>query len=55
VTQEELALMAGTTRPTVNEVLRELEKIAWVRLGRGRIDLLERSKLARRVGPTSWS
>jgi CRP/FNR family transcriptional regulator, cyclic AMP receptor protein len=55
VTQEELALMAGTTRPTVNEVLRELEKIAWIRLGRGRIELLERSRLARRVGPTSWS
>ncbi len=50
VTQEELGLMTGTTRPTVNEVLRELERQGAVRLGRGRIEVLQPAALRRRLG-----
>ena len=39
VTQQELASMAGTTRPTANRVLRELEDAGVVTLGRGRISV----------------
>lgn len=49
ITQEEVALMAGATRSTVNEILRELERQGTVRIGRGRLEVLDRSALARRV------
>lgn len=39
--QEHLAALAGTTRPTTNAVLRGLEADGLVRLGRGRVDLLD--------------
>lgn len=41
VTQEDLASMAGTTRPTVNRVLRSLADAGAVRLSRGRIEVLD--------------
>lgn len=41
LTQEELASLAGTTRPTVNRVLRELEGRNALRLRRGRIELID--------------
>jgi CRP-like cAMP-binding protein len=49
VTQEELALMAGTTRTTVNEILRDLEQRGTIRLGRGRLEVLDRPALARQL------
>lgn len=49
VTQEELGLMSGTTRPTVNEVLRDLARQGAVRLGRGRIEVLDAPGLRRRL------
>lgn len=47
LTQEDIAALAGTTRPTANRVLRDLERDGIVRLGRGsvvvtRFDLLDR-------------
>jgi CRP-like cAMP-binding protein len=49
LTQEDLALMAGTTRPTVNEILRDAEREGTVRLGRGRIEVLDVARLAKRA------
>ena len=50
VTQEDLATMAGTTRPTANRVLQELAGAGIVELARGRIavtDLVALDKRAR--------
>lgn len=46
--QEDLAGLAGTSRATVNRVLREEEGRGTVRLGRGRVVVLDRAALARR-------
>ena len=46
--QEDLAGLAGTSRATVNRVLREEERRGTVRLGRGRVVVLDRAALARR-------
>jgi CRP-like cAMP-binding protein len=56
LTQYDLATLAGTTRPTVNRVLRAAQAAGALQLGRGRIevtdaDLLER--LSRRPSLTS--
>jgi CRP-like cAMP-binding protein len=40
-TQEDLAQLAGTTRPTANKVLRAGEHSGVVRMARGRIDVLD--------------
>lgn len=48
VTQDDLATLAGTSRPTVNRVLRELEASGVLRLGRGRIEVLDPQWLLRR-------
>jgi CRP/FNR family transcriptional regulator, cyclic AMP receptor protein len=45
LTQEELAQLAGTTRPTVNRFLREEERRGTLQLGRGRIVILDRAQL----------
>jgi CRP/FNR family transcriptional regulator, cyclic AMP receptor protein len=45
LTQEELAQLAGTTRPTLNRVLREEERRGTLRLARGRIVILDRAQL----------
>ena len=50
MTQEELGLMSGTTRPTVNEVLQDLDRQGVVRIGRSRIEVLNRGVLERRLG-----
>lgn len=50
VTQEDLASMAGTTRPTANRVLKEAEAEGLVALARGRVDVIDRAGLARRAG-----
>jgi CRP/FNR family cyclic AMP-dependent transcriptional regulator len=49
LTQEDLALMAGTTRATVNEVLHEFQRTGAVKIGRARIEVLDRTTLIRRL------
>lgn len=49
LTQEELAAMAGTSRATVNRVLREEEEIGSVTLARGRVTVVSRAELQRRT------
>jgi CRP/FNR family transcriptional regulator, cyclic AMP receptor protein len=51
LTQEDLAAMAGTSRATVNRVLREDEKRGSVKLERGRVVVLDAAGLGRRC---SW-
>jgi CRP/FNR family transcriptional regulator, cyclic AMP receptor protein len=48
LTQEDLAGLAGTSRATVNRVLREEEARGTVKLGRGRTTLLDEETIARR-------
>lgn len=47
--QEDLAGLAGTTRPTVNKVLHDLQEAGTVRIGRGRLEVLDPAELARRA------
>jgi len=49
LTQEELAQLAGTSRATVNRVLREEEKRGALRLDRGRVTVLDTEGLRRRA------
>jgi CRP-like cAMP-binding protein len=49
LTQEELAELSGTSRSTVNRVLRQEEKRGTVSLRRGRTTVLDRDALARRA------
>ena len=49
LTQEDLAGLAGTTRPTTNKVLRQAEERGWLRVGRGRVELVDPDALARRA------
>jgi CRP-like cAMP-binding protein len=49
LTQEELASLAGTTRPTVNQVLREEQRRGTLRLQRGRTVILDRAEIVRRA------
>jgi CRP-like cAMP-binding protein len=52
LTQEELASLAGTSRATVNKVLREEQERGTLALARGRTTLLDRDALERRArGP----
>jgi len=48
LTQDDLASMAGTSRATVNRVLREEEEREAVALGRGKVTLLDLEEIARR-------
>jgi CRP-like cAMP-binding protein len=50
VTQEMLASLAGTTRPTANQVLGRLAASQLVQVGRGQIVVLNRGELHRRAG-----
>jgi CRP-like cAMP-binding protein len=52
LTQEDLALMAGTTRATVNEVLHEFQRRGAVKIGRARIEVLNREPLIHRLRQT---
>ncbi|WP_380168446.1 Crp/Fnr family transcriptional regulator [Jannaschia sp. R86511] len=47
IRQEDIASMAGTSRPTVNRLARRLEVEGVLRLGRGRTVVLDRDRLAR--------
>jgi CRP-like cAMP-binding protein len=49
LTQEDLAGLAGTTRATVNRVLRREERAGTLSLSRGRLTVLDRPTLARRA------
>ena len=49
LTQEDLAELAGTTRPTANQVLRAAEDDGAVAIHRGRIEVLDVEKLGRRA------
>lgn len=49
LTQEELAQLAGTSRATVNRVLRDEERLGTVRLDRGRMLVLDGDAIRRRA------
>ena len=49
LTQETISELAGATRPTVNQVLRDEEKRGTIALSRGRIDVVEAAELTRRA------
>jgi CRP/FNR family transcriptional regulator, cyclic AMP receptor protein len=51
LTQEELASLAGTSRATVNRVLREEEEYGTLSLGRGRTQVIDPDGLRRRSFP----
>jgi CRP/FNR family cyclic AMP-dependent transcriptional regulator len=53
VTQDDIASMAGTTRPTVNRTLKALEHEGLVVLGRARVSILDPDRLAGRAGRRS--
>jgi len=50
-TQEEIATMAGTTRPTANRALKVAEEDGLVRLARGRVVVTDPSRLVARATP----
>lgn len=50
LTQEELAQLAGTTRPTANQALKNLERRHLLRVARGRVELLDVPGLRARGG-----
>jgi CRP/FNR family cyclic AMP-dependent transcriptional regulator len=50
LTQEEIAELAGTSRATVNRVLREAERRGYVDLRRGKTAVLDLEALTRRCG-----
>jgi CRP-like cAMP-binding protein len=49
VTQDDLASMAGATRQTVNKALRDAEDDGLLVLARGRIEILDADRLAKRA------
>jgi CRP/FNR family transcriptional regulator, cyclic AMP receptor protein len=49
VTQDDLASLVGSARPTTNRVLKSLEADGVIELGRGRIEVLDRTQLERRA------
>jgi CRP-like cAMP-binding protein len=49
LTQDDLASLAGTSRATVNRVLRQAEEAGAVSLSRGRIRVTDRAMLTKRA------
>jgi CRP/FNR family transcriptional regulator, cyclic AMP receptor protein len=49
LTQEDVAGLAGVTRPTVNRVLKKEEQRGTIRLSRGSITILDRGRLSARA------
>ncbi|MEO8107094.1 MAG: Crp/Fnr family transcriptional regulator, partial [Actinomycetes bacterium] len=49
VTQEDIAGLAGTTRPTTNKELMSLQDAGLIVVGRGRIEVLNPTELSRRA------
>jgi CRP/FNR family cyclic AMP-dependent transcriptional regulator len=50
LTQEDIAQLAGTTRPTTNKVLGQAEERGWLKVGRGRVELVDPPAIAKRAG-----
>jgi len=50
LTQDDIATMAGTSRPTANRVLKAAAAEGLLRVGRGRIDILDAGGLSDRAG-----
>jgi CRP/FNR family transcriptional regulator, cyclic AMP receptor protein len=50
-TQDEIAAMAGTTRPTVNRALQAAREVGAIELGRGRVMVIDRAALSTRAWP----
>ena len=48
-TQDDVAAMAGTTRPTANRALKTFADAGEIILGRGRIDVVDLDALRRRA------
>ncbi len=49
LTQEELASLVGTTRPTINQILRDEQARGTIELRRGRTIILDGDEIARRA------
>jgi CRP-like cAMP-binding protein len=49
LTQEDLAQVVGTTRPTMNRLLRDGEDAGILRVSRGRVEIVDHDQLARRA------
>ena len=49
LTQEELAELAGASRPTLNRTLRDFDNRGWIRVENKRVLILDRDALARRM------
>jgi CRP-like cAMP-binding protein len=49
LTQDDLASMAGTTRPTTNRVLQQLRTLGIIRTARGQIVVVDRARLDKRA------
>ena len=49
LTQEQLAQLAGTSRATVNRVLREMERARGIELRRGKVVIVDQAAVARRA------
>ena len=49
VTQDDLATMAGTTRQTVNRVLRQAQDDGLLKLARGKVEVVDAARLRRRA------
>jgi CRP/FNR family cyclic AMP-dependent transcriptional regulator len=49
VTQDDVATMAGTTRQTVNRVMRQAQDNGLLRLARGRVEIVDADGLAKRA------
>lgn len=52
LTQDHLAALCGTSRPTVNQILRDAERDGLIALARGRVDVVDRERLRRSAGST---
>jgi len=50
-----LASLAGTTRPTANQVLGRLAADQMVEVSRGQIVVVNRKELDRRAGQSGWA
>lgn len=50
LTQDDIAQLAGTTRPTTNQVLKRLEAQGVIRLARGRVEIVDVAVLRERCG-----
>lgn len=49
ISQEEYALLVGATRQSVNQELRRWEKAAWIRIGYGGVEVIDRKALEREI------